>query len=147
MNKEAYEKELKVKIAEQDDIEKQRHDMYYNLRLWLLQSFVQINQWDLVSDVVSKIYGSRLDLTIHRPTLQAMFEALEWFLTPLFNQVYVKNNPFIQVYSQKKELKPYLFTDEKSYNQGRIRQAVNQKIFFEDLPKILKCLGVYIAYD
>ena len=43
--------------------------MYYNLRLWLLQSFVQINQWDLVSDVVSKIYGSRLDLTIHRPTL------------------------------------------------------------------------------
>jgi hypothetical protein len=45
-----------------------------------------------------------------------MFEALEWFITPLFNQVYVKNNPFIQVYSQKKELKPYLFTDEKSYN-------------------------------
>ena len=40
MNKEAYEKELKVKIAEQDEIEKQRHDMYYNLRLWLLQSFV-----------------------------------------------------------------------------------------------------------
>lgn len=90
--------------------------MYYNLRLWLLQSFVQINQWDLVSDVVSKIYGSRLDLTMHRPTLQAMFEALEWFITPLFNQIYVKNNPFIQVYSQKKELKPYLFTDEKSYN-------------------------------
>jgi len=38
-----------------------------------------------VSDVIGKIYGNRLDLTIHRPTLQAMFEALEWFITPLFN--------------------------------------------------------------
>ena len=85
--------------------------MYYNFRLWLLQSFVKINQWDLVSDVVSKIYGSRLDLTFHWPTLQAMFEALEWFVTPLFNQVDDKNN-LIQDESQKKELKPYLFTDE-----------------------------------
>ena len=66
--------------------------MYYNLRLWLLQSFIQINQWDLASDVMTKIYGSRLDLTLHRPTLQAMFDALDWFISPLFNQVYVKIN-------------------------------------------------------
>ena len=29
MNKEAYEKELKIKIADQDDMEKQRHDISF----------------------------------------------------------------------------------------------------------------------
>ena len=58
--------------------------MYYNFRLWLIESFVRINQWDGVEDIIGRVYGYKLDLTMHRPILTAMFEALEWFITPLF---------------------------------------------------------------
>jgi len=75
--------------------------MYYNLRLWLLESFVRINQWDLVDDILSGIYENRLDLTLHRPTLQAMYDALDWFINPLYNQIAVKNNPFAQFYAKR----------------------------------------------
>ena len=84
MNKEAYEQQLKSKVAEQEEIRVIREEMYYNFRLWLLESFVRINQWDMVDDIIGRLYDYRLDLTIHKPTLDAMFQAIEWFITPLY---------------------------------------------------------------
>lgn len=57
--------------------------MYYNLRLWLLESFVRINQWNMVEDIVGRLYQWKLDLTLHQPTIYAMHEALAWFIEPL----------------------------------------------------------------
>jgi len=84
MNKEAYEQQLKSKVAEQEEIRVLREEMYYNFRLWLLESFVRINQWDMVDDIIGRLYDYRLDLTMHKPTLDAMFQAIEWFITPLY---------------------------------------------------------------
>lgn len=82
-NKEAQESFLKAKVQEQDEIRSAREEMYFNLRLWLLESFVRINQWDMVDDVIGRAWGYRYDATIHRPVLIAMFEALEWCIRPL----------------------------------------------------------------
>ena len=46
MNKEAYETMLKAKLLDQEEIRTLREEMHYNFRLWLLESFVKINQWD-----------------------------------------------------------------------------------------------------
>ena len=62
LNKDAHEKKL---IIEQNQIKRDRQRMYYNFRLWLLESFVRINQWNMVEEVIGKIYGWRLDLTLH----------------------------------------------------------------------------------
>jgi hypothetical protein len=61
--------------------------MYYNPRLWLVESFVRINQWDQVDDVLGRIYQYRYDLTLHRPLLQAMSDALSWHIEPLYARI------------------------------------------------------------
>lgn len=81
LNKEAHEKKL---LAEQTQIKKDRQVMYYNFRLWLLESFVRINQWDKVEEIFGRLYQWKLDLTLHRPTLVAMHEALHWLIEPLY---------------------------------------------------------------
>jgi len=58
--------------------------MHYNFRLCLLESFVRINQWDMVEDIIGRIYKYRLDLTLHRSLLNAMMEAVYWFIEPLY---------------------------------------------------------------
>jgi hypothetical protein len=58
--------------------------MYYNLRLWLLESYVRINQWDMVEEIIGRAWGYKYDLTIHRPVLNAMFEAIDWCIRPLY---------------------------------------------------------------
>ena len=74
--------------------------MYYNFRLWLLESFVRINQWDMVDDVIGRIYGYKLDLTLHKPLLKAMFAALEWFIDPLYMKHLKSSSKFIQELSK-----------------------------------------------
>jgi hypothetical protein len=58
--------------------------MHYNFRLCLLESFVRINQWDMVEDIIGRIYKYSLDLTLHRSLLNAMMEAVSWFIEPLY---------------------------------------------------------------
>lgn len=141
MNKEAYEQQLKSKVAEQEEIRVLREEMYYNFRLWLLESFVRINQWDMVDDIIGRLYDYRLDLTMHKPTLDAMFQAIEWFITPLYTQV----TRSIPGASNKTDVKYYF--DSVKPRSGQIRQATNSKILYEDLFKILRCIGVNIAFN
>ncbi len=141
MNKEAHEQLIKAKLVEQEEIRVLREEMFYNFRLWLLESFVRINQWDHVEDIIGRIYSYKLDLSIHRPLLTAMFEALEWFITPIYQSV-TKAVPII---GKKQELTYYF--DSKKHRAGQIRQATNSKILYEDLPLILRCIGVNIAFN
>lgn len=73
--------------------------MHYNLRLWLVESFVGVNQWDLVEEVLGRLYQHRFDLTLHRPLLIAMQEALAWFIEPLYAKV-VKSSKFLSAYAK-----------------------------------------------
>lgn len=43
--------------------------MHYNCRLWLIWGFIRINHWELVEEVLGKLYQWRYDLTLHRPLL------------------------------------------------------------------------------
>jgi hypothetical protein len=61
--------------------------MYYNFRLWLLESFVRLNQWDMVEDIIGRIYDYKLDLTLHKPLLEAMYDAIDWFISPMYSQL------------------------------------------------------------
>ena len=119
MNKEAYEGTLKQKIIEQEQLKSDRELMHYNFRLWLLESFVRINQWDLVEDVMGRIYGYKYDNTLHRPLLNAMFDALAWFIEPLYNKI-VNSSKFMQNYSKPANKLTY-YTDEEVNRPGRIR--------------------------
>lgn len=86
MNKEQYDqtKEAKEKQEEYKQIEAARQDMAYNFKLWLCESFVRINEWELLEEIIGGFYEYRLDLTLHKPLLTALLEALEWFIDPLF---------------------------------------------------------------
>jgi hypothetical protein len=68
--------------------------MYYNLRLWLLESSVRVNQWNMVTDIFGRLYKWKLDLTLHKPTLIAIYDTLSWFIQPIY-QNYQKSQKFV----------------------------------------------------
>ena len=132
---------MKAKVLDQEEIRLARDEMHYNFRFWLLESFVRINQWDMVEDVIGRLYDYRLDLTMHKPVLQAMYEAIEWFITPMYTSL-TRN---VQGLTKKPELKYYF--DPVRQRPGQIRQATNSKILYEDLFHIFRCIGVNLAFN
>lgn len=115
--------------------------MYFNFRLWLVEAFVRINRWDLVEDVIGRIYQWKLDLTIHPPLLRAMMEALDWLIEPLYKGI-VRAHKF---HSAHDRLQP----DSAMYSpdQPGLRQADSPRVLFEELPKLIKLLNVNIALN
>ena len=49
----------------------------------------------MVDDVIGRIYGYKLDLTLHKPLLKAMFAALDWFIDPLYMKHLKNSSRFI----------------------------------------------------
>lgn len=148
-NKEEYEKkpEVKARLAEQQSIHRERIFMHYNFRLWLVESFVRINRWDLVEDVVGRIYSWKLDLTLHRPLLRSMLEAIDWLIEPLYHAT-IKGSKFLSTYT--KQINSSNFYPAKADHQSfgvQLKQANSGKTLFEELPKVLKIVTVNIAFD
>ena len=142
VNKEEFERtELRQRMVEQAAIGKERYLMYFNFRLWLVEAFVRINRWDLVEDVVGRIYQWKLDLTIHPPLLRAMMEALDWLIEPLYKGI-VRAHKF---HSAHDRLQP----DSAMYSpdQPGLRQADSPRVLFEELSKVIKLLNVNIALN
>lgn len=67
-----------------EDIKKKREEMPFNFKLWLMESFVRINDWENLDIIFTGIYDQRLDLTLHKFLLQALLDALNWFIDPLY---------------------------------------------------------------
>jgi len=86
MNKESFEKEMKSKKAEQDQIDEQRASISLtNFKLKLIESMVRVNDWVTLDLVLNGLYEGRLDLTISKDgILKQCFSALNWFIEPLF---------------------------------------------------------------
>ena len=94
----------------------------------------------MVEDIFGRIYDYKLDLTIHKPLLESMYDAIEWFISPLINQI----NRNLNGIGKKSELKYY--SDSSKFKPGNLRQATSSKILYEDLPVILRCIGVNLAF-
>lgn len=58
--------------------------MPFNFKINLLESFVRVNAWDHVEDLIGRIYDYKLDLTFSKSLLGCMLEALTWFIEPLY---------------------------------------------------------------
>lgn len=55
-NKEAMEAEKKRRMEELNAIQKERAEMPYNFKLWILESFVRINDWSKADEIAGGIY-------------------------------------------------------------------------------------------
>ena len=141
-NKEEFERvELRQRQAEQQAIVRERYQMYFNFRLWLLEAFVRINRWDLVEDIIGRLYQWKLDLTLHPPLLHSMIEAVDWMIEPLHKQI-IKGHKFFSTHCKASP-------DSQFYpkNSAGLRQADTSKVLFEELPKVIKVLNVNIAFN
>ncbi|CDW79776.1 tho complex subunit 2-like [Stylonychia lemnae] len=140
MDREAYEKTIKQRILEKEEVEKLRSQMPLNFRLKLLESFVRINQWGLVDEIIGRFYDYKLDLTLSSSLLSAMFEQLLWFIEPIYGPLgkakHFKNTNTLKASGLI-----------LSQNEGEFQQASTPAIFFDNILQILKPLGVYLAYD
>lgn len=58
--------------------------MPFNFKLALCESFVRVNAWDHVDDILGRIYDYKVDLTMSKTLLGAMLEAINWFVDPLY---------------------------------------------------------------
>jgi hypothetical protein len=61
-----------------------RSEIPFNYKLWLVEAFVRINDWERVEEIIGGIYDYKIDLTLHKPLLNSLFSALNWFIEPLY---------------------------------------------------------------
>eukprot|EP00347_Sterkiella_histriomuscorum_P008986 403342964 len=129
-----------LEIQELEDVNRLRAQMHQNFRIRLLESFVKLNEWQEVDEIIGTIYDNKLDLTLSKDLLNSMMEQLEWFIEPLYAPL-----------SKSKIFKPnqqrQLQLQNGDGKQGNIRQARNGNIFFEEIFKILKPLNIYISQN
>ena len=74
--------------------------MPQNFKLRLLQGAVKVNDWDTADDIVHGIYDGRLDLTLSRPLLKTISEALNWLIAKLYAPLSVANGLLDERFSQ-----------------------------------------------
>jgi hypothetical protein len=61
--------------------------MHQNFKLRLLQSCVDVNDWDTADEICNTIYGGKLDLTLSKDVLQSAFNAIKWLVEPLYKKI------------------------------------------------------------
>jgi hypothetical protein len=77
MNKDSFAKELKVKKTEVDSIQIERSRISKeNLKLRLLKACIDMNDWSTADVIVNCMYEGKLDLTLSKPVLDSLFNAL-----------------------------------------------------------------------
>ena len=83
-DRDKYETEvLKGKRADQDKIDSLRSRFSHNFKLRLTKSCVDVNDWETVDLILNGIYEGKMDLTLSRPLLESIFNALSWMIEPL----------------------------------------------------------------
>jgi hypothetical protein len=92
-------KELNIE-SNHEQIEQMRSKMPQNFKLRLLQGAVKVNDWDTADDIVHGIYDGRLDLTLSRPLLKTISEALNWLIAKLYAPLSVANGLLDERFSQ-----------------------------------------------
>lgn len=58
--------------------------MAYNFRLFLIEACIRVNDWEMAETILGGVYEYRLDLTLNESLLKAFFDALHYFLEPLY---------------------------------------------------------------
>lgn len=53
----------------------------------LLKSAIDINDWDTADLIVNCMYEGQLDLTMSKPVLDSIFNAIQWLIEPLYKQI------------------------------------------------------------
>ena len=124
--------------------------MHCNFKIRLLQSCVRVNDWDATDEIVNGIYDGKLDLTWSQPVLTAMLRALDWCISKLHKQISPASKILPNRFGNKKfQLKgtgAEYFADPGS-NKSIRQHAVVDEALFEDLQKLLRVIGVYLAFD
>ena len=82
--KEMQEQQIEPKHIE---IENQRAKMHCNFKMRLLQSCINVNDWETADEIVNGIYDGKLDLTWSQPLLKAIFLALDWCVSNLYRTI------------------------------------------------------------
>lgn len=151
MNAEKFEQEMKeLKIEEKHvQLETRRAKMHCNFKLRLLQSCVNVNDWEGADEIANGIYDGKLDLTWSKPLLDAIFKGLDWCIASVYRAIspatkVLPNRFGTGKYQLKSRSANYFFDG----SQKCVKQATDaNEELIEDLKKILRVLGVYIAYD
>ena len=87
MDNNRFEEEMKGKKADQMQIDETRSKMHLNPKLRLLQSCIDVNDWDTADEICNSDYAGRLDLTLSKEVLTSAFKAIKWFVDPLYKKV------------------------------------------------------------
>ena len=89
MNADSFNASMKEDQIEQKhvDIEKRRAKMHCNFKIRLLQSCIQVNDWETADEIVNGLYDGKLDLTWSQPLLKAIFRALDWCVSNIYRQI------------------------------------------------------------
>jgi hypothetical protein len=86
----------------------------------LLEAFVRVNRWDLLEDVLGRLYRWRLDLSLHRGLLAALTEALEWAIEPVYKEALSKQSSFFKV--QVKRMNKSGIITEAFYSESDLKE-------------------------
>lgn len=69
------------------ELETRRAKMHCNFKLRLLQSCVNVNDWEAADEIANGIYDGKLDFTWSRPILDAIFKATDWCIANLYKSI------------------------------------------------------------
>ena len=61
--------------------------MHCNFKIRLLQSCVNVNDWETADEIVNGIYDGKLDFTWSQPLLKSCIIALDWLLYNLYRSI------------------------------------------------------------
>ena len=86
---ESFAREMKEQQIDQKhiNIEKRRAKMHCNFKIRLLQSCINVNDWETADEIVNGIYDGKLDLTWSQPLLKSIFNALDWQIHHLYKAI------------------------------------------------------------
>lgn len=145
MDNNRFEEEMKSKKSEQRTIDEARSKMHQNFKLRLLQSCIDVNDWDTADEICNTLYGGKLDLTLSKDVLQSAFKAIKWLVEPLYKKIDPIQS-FQNVWSTLRKDKQYCSYIEDSH-PANVKQATTAELLFEGLQRVLRVVNFYIAFD
>lgn len=60
--------------------------MALNFKLWLLESFIRINDFTNAEVIYGCFYDHKLDLSLCKGLIDTLCEVFQWFLDPIYQR-------------------------------------------------------------
>jgi hypothetical protein len=117
--------------------------MHANPKLRLLQSCIDMNDWDTADDICNSVYGGKLDLTLSKDLMKSVFAAISWFIDSLYKEIDCTQG-FVGVWAKLRAKSSAPLEDELP---ASLKQATSPDTLFDGLQRILNVISIHIAFD